>query len=512
MALFQGLFENLTVKVVGTLLACSIYPAFYTIYNLYFHPLTRYPGPKFWAATRFGYILSLWSGWLHKDVQEIHRKYGEVVRIAPDEISFAKVEAFSDIYSNTERPAFPKSKLWHGAAPGRPLSVLNALDPRVHARFRKAMDPAFTEKSVRLQEPIIQEHIDLLITQLNKLASKDPSGAVVNIVAWYSFASYDMVGDLSFGESFGSLRSSETHPWVALIFASLKAATYRVSLRYYPGLSWLIGLTIPKTVMQQQLQHWKIAVDKINRRLSQKQERPDLVSMIKRDDEGVKGLSLPEMHATASVLIVAGSETTVTVLSGITNRLIKSPDKLALLTNEVRSTFKRESDMTLSSLKDLTYLGAVIQEGLRLCDPTPVGAPRITPPGGGSVAGHWLPEGTFVNVHRLTLSRSPDLFYESEAFLPERWLGEDPLFANDQRAAVQTFGVGPRSCIGRLHAWAEMRLILARLVWRFDLKEAKTKAGALQWDQQRTFTVVERQPFEIHLQVRKDGLPDSQGA
>jgi cytochrome P450 len=74
----------------------------------------------------------------------------------------------------------------------------------------------------------------------------------------------------------------------------------------------------------------------------------------------------------------------------------------------------------------------------------------------------------------------------------------------DQTNAIQPFGVGPRSCIGRLLAWAEMRLILARLVWRFDLLPVDTPAGKLQWDEQRTFTVVERQPFEVRLKRRDD--------
>jgi cytochrome P450 len=315
--------------------------------------------------------LSIWSGWLHADVAKLHQQYGDVVRISPDEISLARVDAFHDIYSNAPgRQALPKSKLWHGAAPGRPLSVLNALDPKTHARFRKAMDSAFTEKAVRMQEPVVQKHVSLFIDQLEKISSANPNGAVVDIVRWFCFVTFDLMGDLGFGESFGCLETGETHPWIAMIFASLRAATLRVSLKFYPSLSWLLGLCIPKSVMQKQIQHWQLAVEKMNRRLSQEQERPDLLSMIKRDDKGIKGITLAELQATASVLIVAGSETTASVLSGITNYLVKKPQTLATLTDEVRSSFGSESDMSISALKSLPYLDAVIQEGLRLCNPT----------------------------------------------------------------------------------------------------------------------------------------------
>jgi cytochrome P450 len=306
----------------------------------------------------------------HKCKKIMQLRLIDIVRIAPDELSFARADAFNAIYSNAPgRPAFPKSKTWHTNMPGRPLSVFVALDSKVHARFRKAMEPAFTEKSVRMQEPIIQQNVELFISQLSKLASVDPAGAVVDIVQWFAYIAFDLVGDLGFGEPFGSLEASELHPWIGLIFSSIKAATYSVSLSYYPGLSWLFRLAVPKSVMKQMQEHWEFSDDKISRRLEQKQGRADLISMIKRDENGLKGITRPELSATASIIIIAGSETTVSVLSGIVNYMMKSTDVLSKLTHEVRTAFSRESDMSLSALKDMPYLGAVILEGLRLCNP-----------------------------------------------------------------------------------------------------------------------------------------------
>ena len=74
----------------------------------------------------------------------------------------------------------------------------------------------------------------------------------------------------------------------------------------------------------------------------------------------------------------------------------------------------------------------------------PVGLPRIAPPGGGVVSGYRVPEGTFVSVHPLTLSRSPKMFRDPDAFHPERWIaGNDSIFSADVRNAVQAFSVGP---------------------------------------------------------------------
>jgi cytochrome P450 len=232
------------------------------------------------------------------------------------------------------------------------------------------MDPAFTDKAVRMQEPIILSHVQLFISKLDELASSSSNGGIIDIMRWLSFVVFDEIGDLGFGEPFGCLESSEHHPWCSMIFTSLRAATYRVTLRYYPALNWIMSFAIPKSVVKKGMEHYKMSVDKINRRLSLEKDRPDLVSMIKMDDEGSNGLTHPEMMATSSVLIVAGSETSITVLSGTTNHLVRNPDKMALLAAEVRGAFKSETDFTLPALGRLPYLDAVLNEGLRMCNPT----------------------------------------------------------------------------------------------------------------------------------------------
>ncbi|CAG8971515.1 hypothetical protein HYALB_00005411 [Hymenoscyphus albidus] len=478
------------------------------LYNVYMHPLSSFTGPRLWSSTRFPYLFSLWSGSLAKDVRKLHLKYGDIVRIAPDELSFARPDAWHDVYSNRGgQSALPKSSLWHSAPPGRPSSILNALDPKIHTRFRKAMESGFTEKAVRTQESTIQSYVESLISRLNKVVSAGEGEAVVDIVKWFGFTTFDLIGDLGFGESFGCLERNDFHPWVAMIFSHFRTLTLRSSLRYYPGINWLLGLAIPKRMIQKQKEHWQLTVDKINRRLNLEKTRPDLISQIKLDEYGLQGLTIPELQATSSVIIVAGSETTVSVLSGRTNYLVKNCDKLALLKNELREKFPKGDSISLTALKELPYLNAVIQEGFRLCNPTPVGQPRITPPNGATISGRFVPANIYVNVHPLTMSLSSDFFHDPNKFLPGRWLltstqVEKSPFYHDKRDSVQIFGVGPRSCIGEPLAWAELRLILARLVLSFDIEEVNSVSGKLKWDDQRVFTVVERKPFEVRLRKR----------
>lgn len=73
-------------------------------------------------------------------------------------------------------------------------------------------------------------------------------------------------------------------------------------------------------------------------------------------------------------------------------------------------------------------------------------------------------------------------------------------FHNDKREAVQSFIIGPRSCLGKSLAWAEMQLILARLLWAFDIEAAEGKQ--LRWEDLRTFLLVEKLPINILLKRR----------
>lgn len=75
------------------------YPTVQVIYNLYFHPLSKFPGPKLWAASRLPFVCSLLTGKLVRREREFHEKYGDIIRLAPDEVSFASEEAWNDIYS-----------------------------------------------------------------------------------------------------------------------------------------------------------------------------------------------------------------------------------------------------------------------------------------------------------------------------------------------------------------------------------------------------------------------------
>lgn len=114
-------------------------------------------------------------------------------------------------------------------------------------------------------------------------------------------------------------------------------------------------------------------------------------------------MSLDEIRAHANVLILAGSETTATTLSGTTYLLCMHPTILSKLETEVRTVFKSESEIDLFSVQKLPYMLAVLDEAMRVYPPVPTAIPRTTPPSGNTILGEYLPG----NVSNTPASRCP---------------------------------------------------------------------------------------------------------
>lgn len=159
-------------------------------------------------------------------------------------------------------------------------------------------------------------------------------------------------------------------------------------------------------------------------------------------------MPVEKIAVNASKLILAGSETTATLLSGALFLLTANQDRLAILTKEVRTCFKNDKDITLSSVSDLTYMLACLNETLRMYPPVAVGLPRMVPKGGETVAGELIPGGTIVSVWHWAINHDPQLWTDPWDFRPERFLG-DPRYENDRLDAMQPFSTGPRNCIGK---------------------------------------------------------------
>jgi hypothetical protein len=96
--------------------------------------------------------------------------------------------------------------------------------------LRRLLNHAFSEQTLRSQEVIIASYVSLMISKLHKRAV---SGSSVDIMKYLNFTTFDITGDLSFDESFGSLESENYDHWIANIFGMLCSACVMMALRAY---------------------------------------------------------------------------------------------------------------------------------------------------------------------------------------------------------------------------------------------------------------------------------------
>ncbi|KAI0119131.1 cytochrome P450 [Daldinia grandis] len=479
-------------------LSISLLPVLYyarlVVYNIYFHPLSKYPGPLVASATPWWLALRYGRGITHTTLLELHNKYGPVVRTSPNELSYIDPPQWKEIYGHKPpgHLELTKDKKYHSALEGEPI-IINA-DRYYHGYIRKLLAHGFSDKALREQEPVIQQYVALLFRRLQEVGQ---GGEVaIDIQSWYNFITFDLIGFLTFGESFDCLSSSRIHKWIEIFFSFAKfMAFYQVIARFPRLIHAPLKLwTIPASIQSDIRTLKQLNTEKTNHRLEHKSSVPDFMDKLIDAYKSGK-MTRGQLTGNANLLISAGSETTATLLAGLTYLLTKNSRVHEKLKHEIRGTFQDPTEITMTRVNQCKYLLACIEEALRVYPPSPQPHQRIVPPGGAIINGEYLPEGVAVSIPIYAASRSPRNWLQPESFIPERWTGEDPRFNDDKRDASQPFSFGPRNCIGRNLAYVEMKIIIARLVWHFDMEN--TTEG--DWIDQKVYMVWEKTALWVKL-------------
>ncbi|KAF1810537.1 cytochrome P450 [Eremomyces bilateralis CBS 781.70] len=471
------------------------------VYNAYLHPLAKFPGPKLRSATPFPNLYAALHGDQQFDYAALHGKYGPVVRIGPDALSYITGGAWREIYGH--RPGkthsqMPKDPVQYASQPGRAWSIINAPTIPIHSKIRRLLNPSFSEKSLRGQEPLITRYVDLLIDRLKDRVGQKST----NLTDWMNFITFDVIGDLAYGEPFGCLENVQMHPWIQLTFDFLKTFVYVQVLRFIPGALDLMNVLIPPKMRRSRDYHWALTAAKVQKRIAMETQRPDFMGHIIATMKDGDGLSVKEMEATSEVLIVAGSETTATLLTGCFYYLLKTPRAYRRLVEEIRGTFKEEKEIGYDRVNKCRYLLAVLDEALRIYPPVPTSMQRVVPGAGDYIEGQWVPGGTLVSVAPWAAYHSDRNFRDPDDFVPERFLGDEK-YKDDRFDVLQPFSYGPRNCIGQNLAYLEMKLILARMIWNFDLTLLPESEL---WNQQKVYFLWMKPPLYVKLSlVERDG-------
>ncbi|KAF5518689.1 Cytochrome P450 monooxygenase hmp1 [Colletotrichum aenigma] len=471
------------------------------IYNVYFHPLRKYPGPKLWAASVLQWGFSFMAGNMHNSLMDIHTKYGPIVRVGPNELSYAIPEAWDDVYGRyragkrkeNQKPSWYLSKDANdilGAATGD------------HGRMRKILSNGFTTNAMLEQEPAIAGYVDLLILRLKERA--EDGKAAIDLWQWFVYCLFDVTGDLAFGEPFGCLRESMMHPWISFVLSNIKLTYIILLCTRIPFFFFFAPVLATIKLVREYAQHRKVLRKTVDRRLALNVERPDLVQVMLTQKDGLK-MSQEEIYSNAVTLTLAGAETTASALSGIMYMLASYPEVKAKLMKELQDAFKSEDEINMRSAMQLRYLAAVIDETFRYHPPGPNALWRTTPPEGNWILGDFIPGNIIVGIPHRVMYRSEANFKRADEFIPERWLADSKTseFSTDRREGFHPFSYGPRNCIGLNLANAEMRFILARVWWNFDVEVTQQSRGWM--DKQRSYLMWEKGGLHMYLKPKYSG-------
>jgi cytochrome P450 family 110 len=193
--------------------------------------------------------------------------------------------------------------------------------------------------------------------------------------------------------------------------------------------------------------------------------RTDVLSMLlaARDEEG-QGMTDDELYDEMFTLLIAGHETTATSLAWIFYRVLQHPEVVARVRAEIQEV-TGGALITPEHLPKLRYLEAAINEALRLHPVSMYGIRRLLRPK--RIGGWDLPAGVNLAPCEYLSHRRPDVWPEPDRYLPDRFLG-----TKINPYSFFPFGGGVRKCIGAAFASFEMKIVVAHVLPRVDLRIA----------------------------------------
>ncbi|KAH0428752.1 cytochrome p450 [Colletotrichum camelliae] len=395
----------------------------------------------------------------------------DVVRLAPNELSFNTAQSLQDIYGNPAKTGqtFLKSSFYAG--PSGYSTIVMERDPIKHKETRKLLSYGFSAKELQAQEPILKTNLNMLVLQ--------------------AFV-FDTIGELALGEAFGALGTGTTHPWISTIHGAIYFMSIVQIAPRLPILWLTLPLVVPWSSIGQFIRFFKYQTSMTRKRLSRPshEQKRDLFSFLLKEkpDNFLQVASEEWLGNQAGVLIAAGFDTTAVTATAASYYLARRPEKMKRLQRELRERFSDSSEMNGTTVHQLPYLSACIEETMRIMPPLTFGLPRESP--GAEIDGNFVPKGTVVSTSGWSITRRPDYFFEPEEFHPERWLPAshdhfDPLFCNDLKEASQPFSLGPRVCLGVNLAYTELKLLLARLAYEYTWEMVNDTR--FDWDKERKF-------------------------
>lgn len=327
--------------------------------------------------------------------------------------------------------------------------------------------PGFAHKAIQSYIPIMQATIDQLIDKW-----KRKKGAAIDLAEDMTRLTFETIGLCGFDYSFDSFNGEEQHPFVeAMLFTFNEAITLA---RTPPFLHPLRVRANQK--FEKYLDYMNNLLDEIIKKrranMDEHQDKIDFLQLMLHSKDKETGEKLTDENIRNQIVtfLVAGHETTGSLLAFAIYNLLKHPDRLKRAYTEVDQVLGKDVEREISQkdFRDLKYLRQVLMESLRMYPPVPA-LTRYTHEDREIGEGYPVRAKQSImlmtyHLHRDEKHWGPD----PDSFDPERFSAE--AVAARDRDAFLAFGFGQRSCIGRHFAMLEATLALAKILQQFELE------------------------------------------
>ncbi|RFU25190.1 hypothetical protein B7463_g11145, partial [Scytalidium lignicola] len=458
--------------VYATAISISYYAALFTsivLYRLFFHPLSRFPGPLQAKVSKFYSLIVAQDGKLHEHQNLWVKKYGDIVRIAPNELLIVSLDAQQKVHT-TQSKVDKKNTLYNFINYKGVHNLDSILDREEHRWRRQVWDKALNTKALETYESYTRE---VTHTWLDKIVTLE--GQPIDTSLYSHLIPFDNMGKMGYSTDFGTLKAGKEDRMLHLIECTFSA------FGKLGQLSWPVAIAKDLNLSPEQTEFENLACKVADEReKNNSEDKEDIMKYLLDDYRSEKPKAFFNrniLYSDSQVIMIGGTDTIAVTLSYCFYYLARDASLRQKLKDEVSTVFGKSisGEFTHADLSSLDILNAIINESLRMHSPTCSNGARSTPPEGLSVDGVFIPGGVtiFVGIH--AIQRSPKYFKQPDEFIPERWTTR-PELVLDKRA-FHPFMVGPYNCVGKRMALLVLRLVLAYTILNYDFEFAPGEDG-----------------------------------
>ncbi|EMD31379.1 hypothetical protein CERSUDRAFT_119768 [Gelatoporia subvermispora B] len=467
-----------------------------------FHPLAKYPGPLYLKISRIPLTWIAMQGKEHLVIQKLHDWYGDVVRISPNEVSVRDANAIMPMMGST---GLTKGPHWRGRSMRAPVPPIIAMtNPAQHLERRKLWNRAFNTAALKGYEHIIARRANLLIETIAEAKEVD----LATRISWFTF---DFMSDLVFGGGSDMLRQGDDGSIWKIINKGM------ISAHMLAHLPWLVPYAQKLGMGEDVRQMRSFGIERAKGRVKAGSLDKDLFYYLNNEDGAGAPRPFADVVSDGALAVIAGSDTTSSVLSNLFFFLLKEPKYYKRLQVEVDKFYPPGEDaLSTKHHGDMPFLTAAIHESMRLFPALPTGSQRapVKDSGGKLVGQYWIPEGTSTFIHPYSVHRDPRNFFpNSEVFWPERWLiateiengtsskeVEDGFVHNS--IAFIPFSFGPANCVGKNLALQEMRMVVCLMMQKLEMRFPDGFDPRAYEENLQDFLVVMKPPLPVLIERR----------